>query len=165
MDKQQSDFYNASTGVLIKKLETMHLEADEYNRAKDLVLRFRDAFKSVDIKHKTFPDEPREPDEIEDRIYPSNGFCRASSLAFCAVMGGAKNGWQPMAIPEMFAPYGPHHYIFHIPTKTVFDLTADQFTHIAELRDIPYKHGIPVSGEFKFGDSDAYIYGPGDCGI
>ena len=153
MDKTYEKFYQGTTNTLLKKLGTMGLSADERARATDIVSRFRNAFKSQDIKNKTFPDEIPDSPEIAARIYPSNGFCRASSLAFCALMGGKENGWRVKAIPEMFAPYGPHHYIFHEPSNTVLDLTADQFTHAVGLQEIPYKYGEFVSDEFGFNDT------------
>ena len=60
-----------------------------------------------------------------------------------------------MAIPEIFAPYGPHHYILHQPSNTILDLTADQFTHMSGLQDIPYKYGKPIFDRVVANDSPA----------
>ena len=119
MDKTQNDFYEGVTRLILKTIDGMELDDKLRLRAKNLALLFRDSFKSPEIRQATFPDEQPEPPEIADRIWASNGFCRASSIAFCTLMGGEQNGWQLMAIPEMFAPYGPHHYILHKPSNTI----------------------------------------------
>lgn len=155
MDKAQHDFYEAGTRLILKTIDGMGLDNKQRLRAKNLVLLFRDSFKSDEIRQATFPDEQPEAPEIADKIWASNGFCRASSIAFCTLMGGEQNGWQLMAIPEIFAPYGPHHYILHKPSNTILDLTADQFTHTESLKDIPYKYGRHIFNIVVPNDSPA----------
>lgn len=155
MDKSQELLYAAETNKILNTIDSMGLDTAQRLRAKNLAILFRDSFKSPDVRMATFPDEKPEPPEIANRIWASNGFCRASSIAFCTLMGGEQNGWQLMAIPEMFAPYGPHHYIVHRPSNTVLDLTADQFTHNTELKNIPYKYGKPIFDKVVQNDSPA----------
>ena len=155
MDRSQELLYATETSKILNTIEGMGLDQAQRLRAKNLAILFRDSFKSDDVRRATFPDEKPEQPEIANRIWASNGFCRASSVAFCALMGGEQNGWQLMAIPEMFAPYGPHHYILHRPSSTILDLTADQFTHYASLKDIPYKHGKPIFDRIVANDSPA----------
>ena len=144
MDTSQNKFYEGVTRLILKTIDGMGLDTEQRLRAKNLALLFRDSFKSPQIKQATFPEEQPEPPEIADRIYASNGFCRASSIAFIILMGGEENGWRLMAIPEIFEPYGPHHYILHKTSNTILDLTADQFTHYDSLQNIPYQYGKPV---------------------
>ena len=155
MDKAQQIIYANETNKILKTIADMGLDQSQRLRAKNLALLFRDSFKSDDVRRATFPDEEPLAPEIAERIWPSNGFCRASSVAFCTLMGGAKNGWTLMAIPEIFAPYGPHHYILHQPSNTILDLTADQFTHMSGLQDIPYKYGKPIFDRVVANDSPA----------
>jgi len=155
MDTSQNKFYEAFTRLIIETIDRMGLEQTQRLRAKNLALLFRDSFKSDDIRRATFPDEKPEAPEIADRIWASNGFCRASSIAFQVLMGGEENGWRLMAIPDMFFPYGPHHYILHKPSNIILDLTADQFTHHSGLDKIPYHVGKPVFDKVVPNDSPA----------
>ena len=155
MDNLQNKFYEGFTRLLLETIDSMGLERAQRLRAKNLTLLFRDSFKSADVRRATFPDEEPEKPEIADKIWASNGFCRASSIAFQVLMGGEEQGWHLYAIPDMFFPYGPHHYILHKPTNTVLDLTKDQFTHHSGLDNIPYHVGKPVYDKVVSNDSPA----------
>lgn len=155
MDKSQNKFYEGFTRILLDTIDGMGLERAQRLRAKNLVLLFRDSFKSADVRRATFPDEEPEKPEIANRIWASNGFCRASSIAFQVLMGGAENGWYLYAIPDIFYPYGPHHYILHKPSNTILDLTKDQFTHHSGLDNVPYHVGKPVFDKVTPNDSPA----------
>ena len=155
MDISQNKFYEGFTQILLKTIDGIGLEQKQRIRAKNLVLLFRDSFKSDDVRRATFPDEEPLPPETAGKIWASTGFCRASSIAFHTLMGGDKNGWRLMAIPDIFFPYGPHHYILHKPSNTVVDLTADQFTHHSGLTNIPYHLGKPIYDKVVPNDSPA----------
>lgn len=155
MDKSQEIFYATETNNLLNTIRKMGLNEQQQNYAEKLVKDFRNAFKSKDVRRATFPDEkPLSPKAMMSLWY-SDGFCRASSIAFQTLMGGEENGWILMAIPEIFAPYGPHHYVLHKPSNTVLDLTADQFTHYSGLKDIPYNYGKPIFDKVIAKDSPA----------
>ncbi|MBO4625924.1 MAG: hypothetical protein J5679_01440 [Alphaproteobacteria bacterium] len=154
MDKSQEILYATETNKIINTIGKMGLDDAQQKHAEHLVKDFRNAFKSKDVRRMTFPDEELTP-QVAVRMWHSDGFCRASSIAFCTLMGGEENGWRLMAIPDMFAPYGPHYYILHTPSNTILDLTADQFTHYSSLQDIPYKCGKPAFDKVVEHDSPA----------
>jgi hypothetical protein len=52
---------------------------------------------------------------------------------------GEKN-WKLMYIDEIWT-YGPHFFLYHVPSRQNFDLTADQYT--VQGLDVPYYLGRP----------------------
>ena len=138
-DKEQ--YYEHATRKLLKTIDTMGLEKMECMRAKNLILLFRDSFKLPTVKYKTFYKDLG--NNIGFLKYDSDGFCRVSSINFAVMMGDLKN-WQMMYLDEIWT-YGPHHYLMHIPSKQILDLTYDQYTnHDIKIpyflgRKIPYQ--------------------------
>jgi hypothetical protein len=155
MNKSLEILYATETTKLVDTIRKMGLGPAQHAQAEKLVKDFRNAFKSNDIRRATFPDEEPLSPTAKARLWYSDGFCRAASVAFQTLMGGEDNGWILMAIPDIFAPYGPHHYILHKPSNTILDLTADQFTHYSSLQDIPYKCGKPIFDTVVAKDSPA----------
>ncbi|MCQ2599038.1 MAG: hypothetical protein MJ187_01520 [Alphaproteobacteria bacterium] len=138
MDKKKNDFFENATKCLLYQLDNMDLSPMERMQAKNLVLLFRDSFKITYVKKATFAS--RLADGAESVFtYDADAFCRASSCAFIKQMQSKK--WRLMYINELWS-YGPHCFIQHVPTKTVFDLTADQYT-IHGIK-VPYDIGYAV---------------------
>jgi len=137
MKQNNSIAYENATRGLLKKLENMNLPRDQRLRAKNLTLLFRDGFKEENVKHQTFFQEIGY--DYKYFPYDSYGFCRASSFSFISLMNN--KDWRLMYINEVWT-YGPHYFIMHIPTKTPFDLTFDQYAYDGVT--IPYFMGRPA---------------------
>lgn len=137
MKKDLVPAYENATRGLLRKLDEMNLPQRERLRAKNFTLLFRDSFRLDSVKHATFYSDIGY--DYKKFPYDSYGFCRASSFAFVALMKSPD--WQLMYIDEIWT-YGPHFYIQHVPTKTVFDLTYDQYAY--DATQIPYGMGRPV---------------------
>lgn len=137
MNKDNTIAYENATKGLIKKIEGMNLPLHERLRAKNLTLLFRDSFKLEAVQHATFFADIG--DTYKTFPYASYGFCRASSYSFLALMDNPK--WQLMYIDDIWT-YGPHFFVMHMPTSTVFDLTFDQYAYDGVA--IPYELGRPV---------------------
>ena len=137
MRKEKEDFYQKATIRLMRQIDTMNMSPGDRHAAKKLVLLFRNRFKDHDVKMATFG-----PDlnyDISMFTYDSDGFCKASSCTFQKMHN--PRDWQLMYINELWT-FGPHHYLMHIPSKQVFDLTADQYTNVGI--EVPYHMGYPV---------------------
>lgn len=133
MNHEKEVFYKKATQKLLNQIDTMKMTDDERHYAKKMVVLFRNSFKSDEIKRATFNRN------IPEFTYYSDGFCKASSFAFINAMG-TKN-WKLMYINELWT-YGPHFFVMHVPSKQMFDLTADQYTNNGI--DVPYFMGAPV---------------------
>ena len=138
MRPEKEEFYSRATSRLMRKLESMGLDKEELRKAKRFTLLFRNSFKNRDVKMATFA--PDLYGDIDVFTYDADGFCKSSSYAFSKLMGNKE--WQLMYINEMWT-YGPHHYLMHMPSKTVFDLTEDQYTHSGI--QVAYFLGRPVT--------------------
>lgn len=138
MKKNNAIAYEVATRGLLQKLDEMNLPLRERLRAKNFTLLFRDSFKLDTVKHATF--YPTSGNDYKLFPYDSFGFCRASSFSFIALMNSPD--WQLMYINELWT-YGPHFFIQHLPSKTVFDLTFDQYAY--DGIQVPYDMGRPVS--------------------
>lgn len=134
MTKNNAKLYEDATQGLLKKLDNMGLERTQRLRAKNLTLLFRDGFKQDVVKHAAFFEYVGY--DYKHFPYDSYGFCRASSFAFVALMNN--KDWKLMYINDVWA-YGPHYYVMHLPTKTPFDLTFDQYVY--DGVNIPYYMG------------------------
>ncbi len=137
MEKSKEEFFRAATRKLLNQLDTMNMNPAERLAAKKLTLLFRNKFQDYDVKMATFG-----PDlnyDISMFSYDADGFCKASSLAFLNQLNSPD--WQLMYINELWT-FGPHHFLMHVPSRQVFDLTADQYTHYGI--DVPYNMGYPV---------------------
>jgi uncharacterized protein Usg len=137
MRPEKEEYYSRATSRLMRKLEGMGLSKEELHKAKRFTLLFRNSFKNRDVKLATFA--PDLDGDIDVFTYDADGFCKSSSYAFSKLMGD--KDWQLMYINEIWT-YGPHHYLMHMPTKTVFDLTADQYTHSGI--EVAYYLGRPI---------------------
>lgn len=137
MDKRLNAHFEQATRRLVGSLDTMGLDQRSRLRAKNLVLLFRDSFKLEPVKRATFRYDIG--DDYLKLPYDSYGFCRASSFAFLALMDNPQ--WQLMYIDDAWA-YGPHYYIIHLPSKSILDLTYDQYD--LDGVTIPYALGRPV---------------------
>ena len=138
MTPEKEEYYEKATRTLLKTIDEMGLDRLERIRAKNLVLLFRDSFKLPNVKYETFRDELG--DNIGCLTYDSEGFCRVASINFALMMGNIKE-WQLMYINELWT-YGAHHYLMHMPSKTILDLTYDQFTHYGIK--VPYSIGYKL---------------------
>lgn len=138
MRPEKEEFYRIATNKLLRQLDGMKMTPEQRHQAKKLTLLIRNRFKDHDVKMATFG-----PDlgyDISAFTYDADGFCKASSFTFMT-MTNPKN-WQLMYINEAWT-YGPHHFLMHIPSKQVFDLTADQYTNVGI--SIPYEMGYSVT--------------------
>ena len=138
MTPEKEKYYENATKKLLKTIDEMGLDKLKSARARSLVLLFRDSFKLPTVKYKTFKDELG--DNIGYLTYDSEGFCRAASISFALMMGDIKE-WQLMYVNELWT-YGAHHYLMHMPSKTILDLTYDQFTNYGI--EIPYDIGSKI---------------------
>ena len=136
MRQEKAIFYQNATKKLLCQIDTMKMTEGERNLAKRFMLLFRNSFQSDDVKRAVFGDILGT--KLNDITYPSDGFCKASSSAFMAMMRGKK--WRLMYIDEIWT-YGPHFFLYHIPSKQNFDLTFDQYANIGI--DVPYYLGRP----------------------
>ena len=140
---EKEKFYEDATQKLLKTIDKMQMDKLSRMRAKNLVLLFRDSFKLPDIKQKTFKDD------YECFSYASDGFCRVSSINFALMMGGMPE-WRLKYIDNLWT-YGPHHYLMHVPSQTILDLTYDQYTNAG--LEIPYHLGKTIDFDFKKDES------------
>jgi hypothetical protein len=140
MTPDKDKYYENATKKLLKTIDEMDLKTTERLRAKNLILLFRDSFKLPSVKYKTFSRELG--NDLSALRYDSHGFCRVASIDFAIMMGDIKE-WQLMYLDELWI-YGPHHFLMHMPSKTILDLTYDQYTNHG--LEIPYDigHKIPV---------------------
>lgn len=132
MTPEKEKYYEQATRKLLNTIDTMGLDKPHRLRAKNLILLFRDSFKLPTVKYKTFAAELG--NNIGFLKYDSDGFCRVSSLTFGLLMGAAPD-WKLMYIDDIWT-YGPHHFLFHVPSKQILDITFDQYTNYH--LDIPY---------------------------
>lgn len=138
MTQAKEDFYRAATSKLLKQIDGMNMTPVDKHHAKKLVMLFRNRFKDPEVKMATFG--PDLNNDISAFTYDADGFCKASSCTFMNMTN--PKDWQLMYINDLWT-FGPHHYLMHTPSKQVFDLTADQYTHSGI--EIPYHMGYPVS--------------------
>ena len=143
MESDKEKIYENATKNLVATIEKMQLDKLRRLRAKNLVLLFRDSFKLPDVKYQTFWDDLGE--DMAKFTYDSDGYCRAASVNFALMMGGAPE-WKLMYINKLWSD-GPHHYLLHTPSKTILDLTYDQYTHVGIK--IPYCLGRQIKLEFN----------------
>ena len=137
MRPEKEDFYKTATSKLLKQIDSMKMTDADKHQAKKLVMLFRNRFKDQEVKMATFG--PDLGNDISMFTYDSDGFCKASSCTFMEMLN--PKDWRLMYINEMWT-FGPHHYLMHIPSKQVFDLTADQYTNSGIK--VPYHMGYPV---------------------
>lgn len=151
MTPEKEQFYENATMQLLKTIDSMGLDKIPRLRAKNLTLLFRDSFKIPTVKYKTFEHELG--NSLGFLKYDSDGFCRVASTNFGIMMGGAKH-WRMMYIDDIWT-YGPHHFLTHIPTNTVLDLTYDQYTN--HDITIPYNIARPISYQIDTPDKDPVL--------
>lgn len=135
MKDNKTIFYETATLHLVNGLNNnLKLARSERMQAKNLTLLFRDSFKLERVKHATFYCDIG----YDYRLfrYDSSGFCRASSFSFVALMNSPD--WRLRYIDEIWSD-GPHYFVMHEPTQTVFDLTFDQYLYNGIV--IPYDMG------------------------
>lgn len=143
--------YKQATQKLLESISKMKMTPDDKMLATHLTRVFRDAFQWPAIKQATLGPELQQFGDVS-RIfrYDSTGFCRASSMAFANIMNSGNNkpqDWQLRYIDELWT-YGPHHFLYHKPSKVVFDLTFDQFS-VDGVSQIPYDIGRIVPKGYK----------------
>jgi len=143
MKPDKEKYYEKATQDLLATIEKMKLDKFPRLRAQNLVINFRDSFKLPEVKFQTFWEDLGE--DMNKFTYDSDGFCRAASVDFAIMMGGEPD-WKLMYINKLWT-YGPHHYLFHVPSRTVLDLTYDQYTNTRIT--IPYWLGRPIETKFK----------------
>ncbi len=142
MRKEKEEFYQQATRRLLQQIDKMKMTDDQRRMARRFTLLFRNSFKSEAVKHATFDDQYGKRTDVF--TYPSDGFCKASCFAFMNAMDSSD--WKLMYISEIWT-YGPHFFLYHIPSKQNFDLTADQYTNIGI--SVPYELGRPERLEGK----------------
>ncbi len=135
MDKFKDKLFENATHKLVTQLDTMGLDKQERMRAKNLVLLFRDSFKSNDVKKATFSQTIG--DDYNLFPYDAYGFCKAASCSFVSLMNASQQ-WRLMYIDDLWT-YGPHYYVQHIKSGQVFDLTYDQYEF--DKINVPYNMG------------------------
>ena len=139
-------FYEEATKNILAQLKMLNLSPEKYKRATNLVILFRKAFQQDDVKKATFinPDS-----KIWDLGYDSAGFCRVASITFAIAMDFHE--WQLMAITkdDWYGKMG-HHWLQHVPTGKVFDITYDQFT-VDNLK-LPYHLGSKAAYNLSLQD-------------
>lgn len=132
---EHKHYYEQATKNIMAQLKMLNLSPDKYKRATDLVLKFRKAFQQDAVKKATFitPDS-----KIWNLGYDSAGFCRVASITFALAMDF--HDWQLMSInkEDWYGKMG-HHWLQHVPTGKVFDITYDQFT--VDGLTLPYHLG------------------------
>lgn len=143
-DKQK--FYKRATSKLLQQLNTMKLSPSERLLARKTTMLLRNSFQMPDVKNAVF--------DIDWSVfkYDSDGFCLAASCAFIQMMDSPD--WQLMYIGEIWS-FGPHHFLKHIPSNTVFDLTYDQYANYG--LDIPYDIGTPIRKNAQHRDKSARL--------
>ena len=144
MTPDKEEIYKNATLKILATIDKMNMDKIRRMRAKNLALYFRDSFKLPNVKHDTFWVDLGK--EMEKLTYDSDGFCRASSVNFALMMGGEPE-WKLMYIDKFRWDFGPHHYLLHTPSKTVLDLTYDQYTNTGI--SVPYSLGKPTKLEFR----------------
>lgn len=143
MKTDKETYYENATQKLVATIDKMKMDKLPRLRAKNLVRLFRDSFKLPAVKFDTFwTDLDVDMDKF---TYDSDGFCRASSVDFALMMGGEPD-WKLMYIDKLWT-YGPHHYLLHVPSKTILDLTYDQYTNAGMT--VPYWLGKPIEMKFE----------------
>ena len=128
-------YYERATRNILARLKELNLTPEKYQQATELVVKFRKAFTSDEVKKATFitPDS-----KIWNLGYDSVGFCRVASISFAIAMDF--HDWQLMSIDEKLWPKNMgHHWLKHIPTGKIFDITYDQFT--VDGIEFPYHLG------------------------
>ena len=143
MTPDKEKIYKNATQKLLTTIDSMKMDKIQRMRAKNLALYFRDSFKLSNVKYDTFWTDLGK--DMKNLTYDSDGFCRAASVNFALMMGGAPD-WKLMYIDKIWT-YGPHHYLLHAPSKTVLDLTYDQYTNVGI--SVPYSLGKPIKLAFK----------------
>lgn len=142
--KKNQNVYESATRGLLQKPDEIVSDRSQRLRAKNLTLLFRDSFQLDSVKHATFYSDVGY--DYKSFPYDSFGFCRASSFSFIALMNNPD--WRLMYIDDLWT-YGPHFFVMHVPTKTPFDLTFDQYAYNGV--EIPYNMGRPakIDGDGK----------------
>ena len=127
-------YYEQATRNILARLKELNLTPEKYKQATELVVKFRNAFTSDEVKKATFitPDN-----DVWDLGYDSGGFCRVASISFAIAMDFHE--WQLMYIDKAQWVGGSHHWLQHVPTGKVFDITYDQFT--VDGLSLPYHLG------------------------
>lgn len=128
-------YYEQATRNILARLKELNLTPEKYKQATELVVKFRNAFTSDEVKKATFitPDS-----KIWNLGYDSAGFCRVASISFAIAMDF--HDWQLMSInKDQWVGQMGHHWLQHVPTGKVFDITYDQFT-VDNLK-LPYHLG------------------------
>lgn len=133
MEKNKEEYYEQATKKLLSKIDNMHLDKKNNIRTRAMTLVFRDSFKRPEVRTAVF-------DANTEKLftYYSDGFCCISSINFARLMNNKQSNpiWSVMYIDDLWS-YGPHHYLMHLPSQTIFDLTYDQYTN----------HGIEIAYE------------------
>lgn len=146
MISDKEKFYETATQKLLQTVDEMGLDRRDRMRAKNFILLFRDSFKLESVKSATFM--PSIGNKYKLFSYDSDGFCRAASASFVSLMNSPQ--WQLRYINEIWT-FGPHFYVYHVPSKTVLDLTYDQYTSTGLT--VPYEMGAAT----KFGREEKLV--------
>lgn len=132
-NEDKTVFYNKATKKILNQLAELKLPKQQQKKAVELVNYLRESFKKEEVKKATLS-TPEYP--IWDLKYDSAGFCRVSSITFMYAMDC--KDWQLMSIDDKNLDI-QHHWLKHIPTGKVLDLTYDQFAYYGQ--SIPYEIG------------------------
>ena len=100
-------YYEQATRNILARLKELNLSPEKYKRATDLVIKFRKAFTSDNVKKATFttPDS-----DVWNLGYDSIGFCRVASISFAIAMeiaadwGGMLMVAAALCVAEIFMP-------------------------------------------------------------
>lgn len=136
----EKHFYDDASKNIIAKIKLLGMNNEDTEKAIDLAMLLRAAFKLKNVKKKTFKTKDSPEYELG---YDSGGFCRIASTVFMAAMGAAD--WELMVIDDNQWGHGSHHFLKHRPTGKFFDLTYDQFA--VKGLDVPYNLGRPANDQ------------------
>lgn len=147
--KKDPNFYKQATKNILAQIDAMNLTPEKHKKAVRFVQLFRSAFTKDEVKKATALANPE--NKQWDLGYDSAGFCRVSSIAFMVAMDF--HDWQLMAVDrEKGQWYYSHHWLKHIPSGKILDLTYDQF-----LSPVPYKAGEPAKpGSFLNDETNVF---------
>lgn len=146
-------YYEQATSNILERLKELNLTPEKYKQATELVIKFRKAFTSDYVKKETFE---AAGEKVWNLGYDSIGFCRVASISFAIAMDFRE--WQLMSIDrKQWSGDFSHHWLQHVPTGKVFDITYDQFTVDGLL--LPYHLGTKA----RFGESWGEIHAFAKC--
>lgn len=152
--KKDPKLYQQATKNILAQIDAMNLTPEKREQAIHFVQLLRESFTKHEVKKAFFGSDLNKQHLNEkqlDEVYDSDGFCRVSSITFMIAMDW--HDWKLMAVDKEKAQwYYSHHWLKHVPSGKILDLTYDQF-----LSPVPYKAGEAVDpGAFLKDDTNVF---------